>query len=64
MREITIQELAEQISRKKAELGYSGKDYVARNSGKYRTESKRALLRNIEAAAKARGEEPTFKANY
>jgi len=64
MREITLKELAESIERKKAELGYSRQDYVARNSGRRRTESKRALLRNIEAAAKARGEEPTFKANY
>lgn len=64
MREITIKELAERISRKKAELGYSGQDYVARNSGEYRTESKRALLRNIAAAAAERGEEPAFKANY
>lgn len=64
MREVTIEELAERIIRKKAELGYSGQDYVARNSGKYRTESKRALLRNIAAAAAERGEEPTFKANY
>ncbi|WP_417835160.1 hypothetical protein [Thalassospira xiamenensis] len=64
MREITIEELAAQINRKKAELGYTGTDYVARNSGKYRTESKRALLRNIAEAAAARGEEPPFKANY
>ncbi|WP_417827735.1 hypothetical protein [Thalassospira sp.] len=64
MRRITLKELGESIERKKAELGYSGQDYVVRNSGKFRTESKRALLRNIEAAAKARGKEPTFKANY
>ncbi|CAM3458368.1 hypothetical protein THPR109532_09755 [Thalassospira profundimaris] len=64
MRRITLEELGASIERKKAELGYSGQDYVARNSGKYRTESKRALLRNIAAAAAERGEEPTFKANY
>ncbi|AXO15636.1 hypothetical protein [Thalassospira indica] len=64
MREITIKELAAKVSQKKAEMGYSGGGFVQPNSGRRRTESKRALLRNIEAAAKARGEEPTFKANY
>ncbi|WP_417814801.1 hypothetical protein [Thalassospira alkalitolerans] len=64
MREITIEELAVRINRKKAELGYSGTGYVARNSGKYRTKSKRDLLRNIAEAAAARGEKPKFDANY
>ena len=64
MREITIEELAARISQKRAELGLSGKGDVQPNSGRRRTESKRALLRNIAAAAAERGEEPAFKANY
>ena len=64
MREITIEELAERINRKRAELGLSGTGDVLPNSGRRRTESKRALLRNIAAAAAERGEEPPFKANY
>lgn len=64
MRRMTLEQLSDSIDRKKAELGYSGKDYVARNSGKYRTQSKRDLLRNIAEAAAARGEKPKFDANY
>lgn len=64
MREITIKELAAKISRKRAELGLPSTGGVQPNSGKYRTESKRALLRNIARAAAERGEEPPFKANY
>ncbi|PKR58441.1 hypothetical protein [Thalassospira lohafexi] len=64
MREITIEELAARISRKRAELGLSDTGDVQPNSGRRRTESKRALLRNIARAAAERGEEPTFKANY
>ncbi|WP_336081709.1 hypothetical protein [Thalassospira sp. CH_XMU1448-2] len=65
MRRTTLKELGQSIERNKAELGYSEQDYVARNSGEFRTESKRALLRNIAAAAAVeRGEEPPFKANY
>lgn len=64
MREVSIRELAARISRKKAELGYSGKDFVRANSGRNRTDSKRALLRNLAERARAEGREPTFKANY
>jgi len=64
MREITIKELAEKVNQKKAEFGYSGGEFVQPNSGRRRTESKRALLRNIARSAAERGEEPPFKANY
>ena len=64
MREITIEELAARISRKRAELGLSGTGDAQPNSGRRRTESKRALLRNIALVAAERGEEPPFKANY
>ncbi|MBO6771995.1 MAG: hypothetical protein JJ898_11720 [Thalassospira sp.] len=64
MNRIALSDLSKQLDLRKTELGYSGQDYVARNSGEYRTESKRALLRNIAAAAAERGEEPAFKANY
>lgn len=61
---MTLEQLSDSIDRKKAQLGYSETDYVARNSGKYRTQSKRDLLRNIAEAAAARGEKPKFDANY
>ncbi|KZB51396.1 hypothetical protein [Thalassospira xiamenensis] len=64
MRRMTLEQLSDSIDRKKAELGYSGTDYVARNSGEYRTQSKRDLLLNIAEAAAARGEKPKFDANY
>ncbi len=64
MREITIEELAARISRKRAELGLPGTGDVQPNSGRRRTESKRNLLRNIARTAAECGEEPTFKANY
>ncbi len=64
MNRIALSDLSKQLDLRKAELGYSGQDYVARNSGEYRTESKRALLRNIAAAAAERGKEPPFKAKY
>ena len=54
MREITIKELATKVSQKKAEFGYSGDGFVQPNSGRLRTESKRALLRNIARGCRTR----------
>lgn len=64
MNRIALSDLSKQLDLRKVELGYSGTDYVARNSGKYRTQSKSDLLRNIAEAAAARGEKPKFDANY
>lgn len=47
MRTVKLKDLAASIERRKAELGLQGYDYVAPNSGKYRTPEKRALLEAI-----------------
>jgi hypothetical protein len=44
---ITLEELGQRISRRRAELGQIE---IPRNSGNRRTESKRALLKAIEEA--------------
>lgn len=59
----TLAEKSAFILKRKAELGLTGRDYVPVNSGKRRTESKRALLDTLEREARARCVEPTFKAN-
>ena len=53
MRTVKLKDLAASIERRKAELGLQGYDYVAPNSGKYRTAEKRALL---EVIGRARGQ--------
>ena len=46
---ISMQELAEQIARRRAELGITDAD-IPRNSGLRRTASKKALLKAIKDA--------------
>lgn len=41
---ITLDELERRIDARKAELGWTGVDYVRRNPGESRTPEKRALL--------------------
>jgi hypothetical protein len=62
MTRITLEEKARLLARRKAELGIEGRSFVAVNSGKHRTESKRELLRTIERETKARGIQPRFRA--
>ena len=62
MTQITLEEKARFLARRKAELGIEGRNYVAVNAGTRRTESKRELLRTIEREAKARGIRPCFRA--
>jgi hypothetical protein len=62
MMRITLEEKARFLAQRKAELGITGRNYVAMNSGKHRTESKRELLRTIEREAGARGIWPRFRA--
>ena len=59
---ITLEEKVRFLAQRKAELGITGRNYVAVNSGKHRTESKRELLRTIERETKARGVQPRFRA--
>ena len=62
MRALTLKELDEQIKRRKAELGISGRPSAPANSGRRRTESKRALLKKLKDTAEAQGRELPFKA--
>jgi hypothetical protein len=62
MTQITLSEKESQLARRKAELGYTGRDYVAPNSGARRTPAKRELLRTIRREAEARGTVPVFAA--
>ncbi len=62
MTRITIAEKQQQLARRKAELGYTGRDYVAPNSGARRTPEKQELLRTIRREAEARNRVPAFAA--
>ena len=59
----TLAEQAAWLAKRKAELGITGNEFVPANSGKRRTEAKRELLDVLEREARARGQEPRFKAN-
>lgn len=64
MKRMTLDQVDQEIARKKAELGYNGRDYVAVNSGVSRTPEKRQLLQSLnETVAAADGETP-FQANF
>ena len=64
MRILTFKELEDRIRRRKAELGIAGRPSAPANSGKRRTDSKRALLRNLKETAEAQGRELPFKAKF
>lgn len=55
MRKTTLERQSEWIARRKKELGIEGGNYVARNPGTRRTDSKKALLEKIEQGAKRTG---------
>ena len=64
MRVLTVKELDDQIKRRKAELGIDGRPSAPANSGERRTDSKRALLKNLKETADAQGRELPFKAKF
>lgn len=64
MTQTTLADKAQSISRRKAEAGIEGRDYVIANLGTRRSPEKRDLLRTIDAEAKARGAKPRFRANF
>ena len=64
MRVLTLKELYDQIKRRKAELGIVGRPTAPVNSGRRRTDSKRALLRKLKETADAQGRELPFKAKF
>jgi len=59
-----LSELGASIERRKALLGLSGTDYVLPNSGDYRSQEKRELLRFIERSAAEQGARPAFSGRY
>lgn len=59
---ITLEEKARALAQRKEALGITGRDYVAVNTGKHRTEAKRELLRTIQRDAEERGIPPRFRA--
>jgi hypothetical protein len=59
---ITLADKERSLARRKTELGIEGQRYVAVNSGRRRTGSKRRLLRAIEREAKSHGRVPPFQA--
>ncbi|MBF0333383.1 MAG: hypothetical protein HQL40_07010 [Alphaproteobacteria bacterium] len=64
MKNISLADQAMKIEMRKAQLGLVGDAYVPLNSGTLRTDSKRALLREIEAVSAAKGRPPRFAAKY
>ena len=62
MRRITLREQEEWLERRRAEMGIGDSDYVARNSGKRRSQSKRTLLGRLAEIAKETGRVPPFQA--
>jgi hypothetical protein len=63
MKTLTYAQVVADLEARKAELGIVGTDYVARNPGGRRTESKKALLQLLRDKADADGEVPRFPAN-
>lgn len=61
---IKLSDLENSIDRRKAELGLTGNDYVAKNSGQRRRQSKRALLQYIKDQCIKQGKKPPFDANF
>jgi hypothetical protein len=49
MKKTTLEAQSAWLEKRKAELGYSGNDFVAANPGERRTPEKRALLKRLEA---------------
>ncbi len=60
MIELHFRDLERHLIARKRELGIVGNDFLPRNDGRRRTESKRRLLRAIEDAARSRGVRPPF----
>ena len=60
---ITIEESERKLIARKRELVITGVDFLPRNDGLRRTESKRRLLEAIADSAAEQGIAPRFKAN-
>lgn len=60
MNRVRLEELEKALDRRKAELGFSGGQYVLPNVGANRTAEKRELLEAIRDAASRAGKTPAF----
>lgn len=60
MNRVRLEELEKALDRRKAELGFSGGQYVLPNGGASRTAEKRELLEAIRDAASRAGRKPAF----
>lgn len=60
MNRVRLEELEKALERRKAELGFSGDQYVLPNSGTNRTAEKRELLQAILDTASGAGKTPVF----
>ncbi|MEK7996041.1 MAG: hypothetical protein AAB403_19755 [Planctomycetota bacterium] len=60
MNRVRLEELEKALDRRKAELGFSGGQYVLANAGANRTAEKRELLEAIREAASRAGKTPAF----
>ncbi len=60
MKRVRLEELEKTLDRRKAELGFSGDQYVLPNSGANRTAEKRELLEAIRDTASRAGKTPAF----
>ena len=60
MNRVRLEELEKALDRRKAELGFSGGQYVLPNSGANRTAEKRGLLEAIRDAGSRSGKTSAF----
>lgn len=64
MKTVTIEQQSAMLEKRKAETGLSGSSFVPVNSGENRTESKRALLTDLDKTKPGNNRSRGFKANY
>ena len=63
MNPLKFEDFEKSLERRKANLGFTGANYVMPNSGVNRTPEKRELLRALRAIAVERGVETMFEEN-
>jgi hypothetical protein len=61
---MTLNEQADRLAKRKAELGFAGTQFVACNSGSRRSEEKRALLKMLADIREASPSALAFPAKF
>jgi hypothetical protein len=64
MKKVKLSDYERELDARKAAAGISGRDYVLRNSGSFRTEAKRELLRRLNDRIRSECRQPRFQGNY